>query len=118
MDDKEIISRCADKMGMVPTTCADMSGYTLPNGRTFMPFSHWNPLTSDAQAMALLMFLLNSGHRVVIETNAMNCATYGKSPILTVADGPIYDVSTAEKMCRAICLGVAQLPDATHATTD
>lgn len=117
MDDLEITKRCAEKMGYtLSPAIEDHSEWYKTYNCIHVQEQHratrrYYPLHSDAQAMALLILLLNSGKRVVIENNAMNCATYGKLPIMCVGSGKIYDVSTPDKMRRAICECVANLPD-------
>lgn len=108
MTDIEITKRCAEKMGVI---YSEFDGRLHIAEMSDAPGEKYNPLHDDAQAMALLVYLMSSGHRSVIENNAMDCATYGKRPIMSVTGMPIYDVSTAEKMRRAICESVAKLPD-------
>lgn len=69
--DGYLVRACAELFGMVPTQREGMNGYTLPNGRTFMLFSHWNPLTDDAQAMALGKAFPEAFEEAVVEWASM-----------------------------------------------
>jgi hypothetical protein len=112
MADLEMIKKCAEKMGYAPCPYPgiDNSVAEYYDAKNHL-WLNYDPLHDDAQAMALLVLLLSSGHRVVIENNAMKCKTYGKKPILCVENGKIYDFSDAEKMRRAIVECVSRLPD-------
>ena len=50
MTDLELIKRCAEKMGLDVIQCPDFEGWWF-NGRND---EEYNPLTDDAQAMALV----------------------------------------------------------------
>ena len=53
MTDLELIKRCAEKMGLDVIQCPDFEGWWF-NGRND---EEYNPLTDDAQAMALVIRL-------------------------------------------------------------
>jgi len=66
------------------------------------------PLTDDAQAMALLLWLLSSGTKIVIENN-----DHGTAPIL-IMDNTVHSIDTVELLRRAIVNCVATIQQAKH----
>lgn len=110
MTDLEIVRKCAAKMyqDFVFSVVGDHV-YIEPmeSGKVIL----YDPLHDDEQAMALLLLLLNSGRRVVIENNAMKGILYGKKPIMCVDDKKIYSISESVQFRRAICECVTNLPE-------
>mgnify|MGYP001611172893 CR=1 FL=1 len=82
MTDLEITRLCAEAMGLKhdPDRCFGFGFHV--HGL----YDVYNPLTDDAQAMALLMFLLSCGKHIIIENN-----------------------SNGRRLRRAICECVAQI---------
>ena len=115
MDDLEMVRKCAAAMGLREfrepdeyQTCTALISDAIT--KRDKRVAYW-PLTDDAQAMALLCLLLSSGHRVVIENNAMKGILYGKKPILCLDDKHLYDITDATQFRRAIVECVAKMED-------
>jgi len=104
MTDLEITRRCAEAMGYTKWSAhhGGLPGFTKETGI-------YDPLHDKAQAFELLILLLNSGHRTVLENNAMAGKFYGKAPILVFEDDAVHEIETVDLLMRAICLCVASM---------
>lgn len=93
MTDLEIVKKCAEKMGLNVSDCKTILVPEFCNGHYLQ--KEYNPLTDDAQAMALVK---KFGGCFLVKKNGAAIATMGESAI------------SADNLNRAICECVAKLP--------
>ncbi len=101
MTDLEMTRLCAEAMGYTPYESKFNPGKIRVGGGGQVDY--YDPLHDDAHAMPLLLFLLTSGEKVVIENNER-----GTRPIL-VFRNTVYEIFDTDKLRRAVVECVAKI---------
>jgi hypothetical protein len=110
MTDLELVKRCAVKMGYTTIT-ERAANAELDYGDMLIVKEldvGYNPLTDDAQAMALLVFLAKRG-RIEIESDSFRLYSRNK-PVKLLFSAPIREKELAEDLRKAIVECVARMP--------